>query len=80
MPHFQNFYLNVNTENKLGGTMESYKYEIFILGEYGRDLAATCKELDIALIIAKGIMSEYYAEPNFEVSIKRSQEDRAKLL
>lgn len=80
MPHFQSFYLNINTENKLGGTMESYKYEIFILGEYGRELAATCKELDIALIIAKGIMSEYYAESNFEVSVRRSPEDRAKLL
>lgn len=78
MPHFQSFYLNVNTENKLGGTMGSYNYEIFILGEYGRKLAATCKELEIAWIIARGIMSEYYAEPNFEVSIRRSSESKAK--
>lgn len=58
--------------------MESYKYEIFILSEHGRELVATCKNLDISLIVVKGLMTEYYAEPDFEISVQRSKESKVK--
>ena len=62
--------------------MGSYKYEIFILsehgGEHGGELVATCRNLDIALIVVKGLMTEYYAEPDFEISVQRSTESKAK--